>query len=139
MESMLVTLPTFHLEISWLKDALPLNRYAMLVTSDVSQSGMSMLPAAPQSAFICEQQFSPEGTAAIQLSTATFRVAELEKNGASGGEGGDGGEGGGLGGGLGGGGLGGRLGGLGGGGGLWRLEVHSNIHPFFSKAPSETK
>ena len=47
----------------------------MSVTRLVSQSGMSALPAAPQSAPPDEQQFSPEGTALRQLSTAVFSAA----------------------------------------------------------------
>jgi hypothetical protein len=49
----------------------------MLVTSDVFHPGMSTLHAAPQSAPPVEQHFSPEGTAAKHLPTATFRAAEL--------------------------------------------------------------
>jgi hypothetical protein len=49
----------------------------MFVTSDTSQSGISALPAAPQSAPPAEQQFSPEDTAARQLLTAVCKAAEL--------------------------------------------------------------
>jgi hypothetical protein len=73
-----------HPEIFWLKDALPANNASMLVTNDVFQQGMSLLPAAPQSAgfIVREQQLSPEGTAARQLSTAIFSAAELRNAGA---------------------------------------------------------
>mmetsp|Transcript_7271 Transcript_7271/g.32021 ORF Transcript_7271/g.32021 Transcript_7271/m.32021 type:complete len:248 (+) Transcript_7271:222-965(+) len=52
----------------------------MLVTCDTSQSGISTKPAAPQSAPPVEQHFSPEGTAARQLSTAALS-AVLSANG----------------------------------------------------------
>jgi hypothetical protein len=50
----------------------------MLVTSDVFHPGMSVFPAAPQSAAFTarEQHASPEDTAARQLSTAVFRATE---------------------------------------------------------------
>jgi hypothetical protein len=74
---MLVTLAVFHREMSWLKSYFSLNRSSMLVTSETSQSGISALPAAPQSAPPAEQQFSPEDTAARQLLTAVCKAAEL--------------------------------------------------------------
>eukprot|EP00740_Mantoniella_antarctica_P022352 CAMPEP_0198686874 /NCGR_PEP_ID=MMETSP1468-20131203/26280_1 /TAXON_ID=1461545 /ORGANISM="Mantoniella sp, Strain CCMP1436" /LENGTH=46 /DNA_ID= /DNA_START= /DNA_END= /DNA_ORIENTATION= len=44
---------------------------------------MSVVPAAPQSAGFTarEQQFSPEGTAARQLSTAVFKAVESGNGG----------------------------------------------------------
>jgi hypothetical protein len=56
----------------------------MFVTSDVFHRGMSTVPAAPQSAgsVVREQQLAPEDTAARQLSTASFRAAELRKGAA---------------------------------------------------------
>ena len=74
---MLFTFEVSHREISWLKSYLSLNSSSMLVTSDTSQSGMSVAHAAPQSAPPAEQQFSPEGTAARQSSTACLRAAEV--------------------------------------------------------------
>ena len=44
----------------------------MLVTFDTSQSGISARPAAPQFAPPVEQHFTPEDTAARQLSTAVL-------------------------------------------------------------------
>jgi hypothetical protein len=73
----LVTRLTFHAVIFWLKDPLFLNSPSMLVTNDVSQSGISAPYAGPQSTAPVEQQLSPEGTAARHLSTAFFRAAEL--------------------------------------------------------------
>jgi|TARA_B110000977_G_scaffold200613_3_gene291813 hypothetical protein len=65
-----VTELTSQPEMSTLNEVASMNSSAMFVTSDVSQSGMSTFPAAPQSAPHVEQQFFPEGTAVRQLSTA---------------------------------------------------------------------
>jgi hypothetical protein len=79
MNAMVVTRLTFHAEISSLKDVLLWNNPSMLDTRDVSQPGMSVLHATPQSAefTVREQQSAPEGTAARHESTAAFRDAEL--------------------------------------------------------------
>ena len=55
----------------------------MSVTRLVSQSGISSVPAAPQSAPPDEQQFSPEGTAVRQLITAALSAALSAKGAAS--------------------------------------------------------
>jgi hypothetical protein len=76
---MLVTRLVSQPLIFWLKERASKNKPLMLVTSDVSHPGMSVFPAAPQSAgaAVREQQYSPEGTAARHLSTAILRAAEL--------------------------------------------------------------
>lgn len=73
------TCETFHLEMSTLNSLAALNKPPMLVTRDVSQSGMSSVPAALQSAPQKEQHRSPEYTAARQLSTAVFKSALVWK------------------------------------------------------------
>ena len=103
---MVLTCEVFHVPMAWLKAAafwnvnfifvtrevsqspisvlkLPLwsNRKDMSVTCDTSHSGMSTLPAAPQSAPPSEQHFSPEGTAVRQLVTASERAALLVNGG----------------------------------------------------------
>ena len=47
---MVVTLEVSHRDISALNCPLPLNKLLMLITSDTSQSAISTVPAAPQSA-----------------------------------------------------------------------------------------
>mmetsp|Transcript_36475 Transcript_36475/g.90931 ORF Transcript_36475/g.90931 Transcript_36475/m.90931 type:complete len:100 (-) Transcript_36475:489-788(-) len=65
--------------MSSLKEILYLNKYAVLVTSDVFHPGISVFPAAPQSAGFTmrEQHASPDGTVARQLSTAAFRAVRV--------------------------------------------------------------
>merc|ERR1719316_1272637 len=110
MELMSVTLAVSQLEMSWLKTLAPLNMPSILVTADVShldismlnfvlslkssvisvtrltsQSGISVVPATPQSAPLLQQStpelgfpISPDpGTVDRQLSTADFRAARF--------------------------------------------------------------
>jgi hypothetical protein len=97
MLCIVVTLPTFHAEISWLNcpapenmldisvtwltshasmstlnEYLPLNNPDMSVIAETSHSGMSVLHAGPQLAPPEEQQFSPEELAEIHSSTAVL-------------------------------------------------------------------
>ena len=69
--SMFVTELTSHRDMSALKDPLLLNKSFMSVTSDTSQSAISTVPAAPQSAPWL-QHATPVGSTARQLSTAVF-------------------------------------------------------------------
>ena len=76
MESILVTLLTSQLEMSWLNEPLDSNSDDMSVTSEVSHEGMSAPHAAPQFAPAEEQHCSPEGTIARHLSTAALSAAD---------------------------------------------------------------
>ena len=77
---MLVTELTSHRDMSTLNCAFPENKSSMFVTRDTSQSGMSTIPAGPQSAPHSEQHLSPEDTAWMQLFTALTSAA-LSGNG----------------------------------------------------------
>ena len=78
---MSVTELTSHRDMSALKDPLPLNKKDMSVTRDTSQSAISVVPAAPQSAPRL-QHATPVASTARQLSTAVFS-AVLSANGAA--------------------------------------------------------
>ena len=71
---MVVTLEVSHRDISALKDPLCRTSCSCSVTSDTSQSAISAVPAAPQSAPWL-QHATPVGSTARQLSTAAFSAA----------------------------------------------------------------
>ena len=80
---MSLTDDTSHLLMSASNSSRLAKSKTMLVTCDTSQSGMSVLPAAPQPVPPEEQQFPPDGTASRQLFTAVCSAALLVKGAAS--------------------------------------------------------